>query len=131
MYIVTKRARFEAAHQLQGYEGKCKNLHGHSYQVQVQVARKDGDIIQEGPNRGMVFDLAELGRILKEIINEVDHTKLNDHAELEVTTAEEIAAWIARRVSKELPDDVKVIRCKVWETKTGAAEWRHPCHACK
>jgi len=64
---ITKRFNFEAGHALHGYEGKCKNIHGHSYKLDVTV---QGIPIKDrsNPKYGMVIDFADLKKIVKEEI---------------------------------------------------------------
>jgi len=84
--LVTKRFRFDSAHHLPGYPGKCALPHGHGYRLEVTVA---------GPIRedGLVYDFYDLKRIVKErVIERLDHRDLNDL--LEVPSAENIAVWI-------------------------------------
>jgi len=124
MFSVIKTATFDAAHHLPHYKGVCKNLHGHTYHVEVEIVRWNGDIISEGSNTGMVIDLSEVGNTFKKTIGVLDHTLLNEHPKLKNPTAENLARWIASELQANLPASVNVIRCRVWETPTGAAEWR-------
>ncbi len=87
MFTVTKKFDFAAAHQLPDHDGKCKNLHGHNYYVEVSVS--SGDLIVEGPQRGMVVDLGILSAIGKQYCGLHDHTFLNDV--IDYPTAEIIA----------------------------------------
>lgn len=73
---ITKEYTFEAAHQLPLHSGKCKNLHGHSYQLMVTLS---GPIQKGGSSDGMIMDFAELNPIIKSvIIDKYDHQFLND-----------------------------------------------------
>ena len=68
MITVTKTIRFDAAHVLTNHQGLCKNLHGHTYRVDVSVAQGDGD------TRDMVIDFKDLKRIASEVVCErFDH----------------------------------------------------------
>jgi len=131
MFSVIKTATFDAAHYLPHYKGVCKNLHGHTYHVEVEIARRHGDIISEGPDAGMVIDLSKVGDVLKKTIGALDHTSLNEHPKLKNPTAENLACWIASELQANLPAGVNVIRCRVWETPTGAAEWRVENRQCE
>ena len=85
MYI-TKIFTFDAAHALTQYYGKCENMHGHTYRLEVTV---------EGPvaENGMVVDFVLLKRIVKRrVLEKLDHQNLNDH--FENPSAELIAQWI-------------------------------------
>jgi 6-pyruvoyltetrahydropterin/6-carboxytetrahydropterin synthase len=91
---LTKRFSFEAAHNLIGYKGKCANLHGHSYVLEVTV---EG----EPKHDGMIIDFYDVKKIVEEkIIEKLDHTYLNDI--IEQSTAERIALWIWNALHKEL-----------------------------
>jgi 6-pyruvoyltetrahydropterin/6-carboxytetrahydropterin synthase len=85
--------RFEAAHHLpllaEGH--KCRNMHGHSYRVDVVV----GGVLDA---RGFVMDFAEVDAEVLPLIEKVDHQVLNDIEGLENPTAELIAAWFLERV---------------------------------
>jgi 6-pyruvoyltetrahydropterin/6-carboxytetrahydropterin synthase len=84
--FVTKGFTFDAAHALTRYYGKCENLHGHTYRLEVTV---------EGPvhKNGMVVDFVLLKRIVKRVVlSKLDHQNLNDH--FENPSAENIAVWI-------------------------------------
>lgn len=85
---ITKKFTFEAAHSLPFHDGKCKNLHGHSYRLEVTVA---GPIIESGPKQGMVMDFADITKVVDEnIIKKWDHQFLNDLL-IFPTTAENLA----------------------------------------
>lgn len=76
---VTKIFKFDAAHFLPEHSGKCADLHGHTYRLEVTVARKDGGLVAEGSSAGMVIDFGDLKAIVqREIIEKVDHKMLND-----------------------------------------------------
>lgn len=108
---VTRSFRFEAAHKLPWHPGKCRDLHGHGYTLEVTV---------EGPvgESGIVMDFADLGTVVRrEIIEELDHAYLNDL--MENPTAELIAHDIFKRLeAASLP----VSRIRLWETADCYAE---------
>ena len=107
---ITKKFTFEAAHQLPNHDGKCKNLHGHSYVLEVTVS---GPIIQEGPKEGMIMDFKDLSEIVdREIINQWDHQYLNDILPF-VTTAENLATEALSRLQKS---GLPVTSITLWET---------------
>jgi 6-pyruvoyltetrahydropterin/6-carboxytetrahydropterin synthase len=100
---------FDAAHSLPGYQGKCANLHGHTYQVEIVVEGQVGI-------DGFVMDFYQLKRILASALQELDHNCLNEI--LKNPTAELIAAWISQRMNQELETSpVKLISLKLWEGK--------------
>jgi 6-pyruvoyltetrahydropterin/6-carboxytetrahydropterin synthase len=102
---VTRTFAFEAAHQLPWHPGRCRDLHGHSYRLEVTVEGPLGD-------NGIVMDFSEVkGVVEREVINRYDHRYLNDV--LDNPTAELIAddAW-KRLEAVGLP----VVRIRLWET---------------
>jgi 6-pyruvoyltetrahydropterin/6-carboxytetrahydropterin synthase len=127
--LVSRRESFNAAHQLRDpglteeenrrLFGKCADLHGHNYTLEVVVA---GDIDQ---TTGYVFDLKELSDVIsRRIIEDVDHHNLNtDVPWLEglIPTAENLAAVFWERIRSELPaGSLRAVR--VWETDKNWAE---------
>jgi 6-pyruvoyltetrahydropterin/6-carboxytetrahydropterin synthase len=100
---------FDAAHSLPGYEGKCANLHGHTYRVEMVI---------EGPvgEDGFVMDFYRLKKILKAALQDLDHRCLNDL--LANPTAEMIAGWISKRLKRDLEETpVDLVSLKLWEGK--------------
>lgn len=96
-FTVSKRFAFEAAHSLPylpvGH--KCRNLHGHSYVVEVFCS---------GPldARGFVVDFAEISAAMGPVVERLDHQNLNEILPI-ATTAENLGAWIMEQVSPALP----------------------------
>ncbi|NQW36550.1 MAG: 6-carboxytetrahydropterin synthase [Flavobacteriales bacterium] len=139
---ITKHFNFEAAHALYGYDGKCKNIHGHSYQLFVTVIGKpikDSEHIKNG----MVMDFGDLKKIVnKEIVADFDHaTVLNNqspHRDLATIltsnahkivlveyqpTSENMLIDFAERIKKHLPKNVNLHNLKLYETADSYAEW--------
>ena len=103
------RTEFDAAHSLPGYRGKCANLHGHTYQVEMVV---EGEVGVDG----FVMDFYQLKRILAVALEDLDHRCLNDL--LPMPTAEHIAQWICERLKKEFSEtSVRLVSLKLWEGK--------------
>lgn len=139
---ITKKFDFEAAHALYGYDGKCKNLHGHSYKLVVTVI---GSPITDksNPKWGMVMDFGDLKRIVQqEIINKVDHSvmlcSLSPHSELAEQlikqghqvvytpyqpTSENMVIDFAQRLQKHLPEEVTLHSVLLQETENSYAQW--------
>lgn len=139
---ISKTFKFEAAHQLPGYDGKCARLHGHSYRFEVRLA---GCREESGPKRGMVHDFADLSSTVKErIISCLDHRFISSGEEPYVkwlrgtsggreqletegithigkpTTAENLAEYIGENLRcVGLP----VVRVRLWETASSYADW--------
>ena len=104
---VTKRFRFEAAHHLPGYDGKCARPHGHGYLLEVTV---------EGPIRddGLVFDFYDLKRIVNErVVDRLDHRDLNDI--IAMPSAENVLVWIRDQLRNEM-DGLPVVALRLYET---------------
>ena len=119
---VCKRFEFDAAHHLPEYDGKCKNVHGHHYLLDVEIT---GPVQMEHSQKGMILDFGYLKTIVnKFIIDQFDHTDLN------VTfphypTAEIMVRWIAAELDMRLQDiGIKLVRVRLYETPTAYAEWK-------
>jgi len=139
---ITKHFDFEAAHALHGYDGKCKNIHGHSYQLYVTVI---GTPINDRnhPKNGMVLDFGDLKKIVNtEIIDIFDHSIVLDGNSEHLELAKKIADYshrivmvdyqptsemmiqdFAKKISAKLPNDVKLHALKLYETNNSYAEW--------
>ncbi|MFN8776191.1 MAG: 6-pyruvoyl trahydropterin synthase family protein [Flavobacteriales bacterium] len=139
---VTKRFTFDMAHALYGYDGPCKNIHGHTYHLAVTVA---GVInIQEGhPELGLVVDFSELKEITRQIIlSEFDHALvlkndapysrdgfLPEHFEKVLLvpfqpSCENLLMHFHRLLMEALPARVRLVALRLDETPTSYAEWR-------
>lgn len=110
---VSRNFSFEAAHQLEWHSGACKNLHGHSYRLEVTVAGQLDD-------NGIVIDFSDLSAVVnREVIDVYDHTYLNDF--LPNPTAELIAADIWQRLDAA---GLGVDTIVLWETENSKVELR-------
>ncbi|GAB6098820.1 6-carboxytetrahydropterin synthase QueD [Halanaerocella petrolearia] len=143
---VTKIFSWDMAHMLAGHEGQCKNLHGHTYKLEVEVTNKAGQLEEVGPAQGMIVDFKDLKRVVKEeIINPLDHAFLywanssdkiehqlanilqeGDRKVVEVDfrpTAENMAHHFWEILQSRLSElDIEILSIKVWETPTSYAE---------
>ncbi len=72
MYYITTETSFDAAHFLKGYEGKCKNIHGHRWRVVVKI--QSDELLKDKQHNGMIVDFKELKNALKELTEKFDHT---------------------------------------------------------
>lgn len=120
---VTKSFSFDAAHFLPNHKGKCSNMHGHTYKLEVTVIRDNGQLIDKGSDEGMVIDFSDLKSIVKsEVLDKVDHKVLNEVFPFR-TTAENMAAYIFDVLDEKLSSyGVKVERIRLWETPDSWAE---------
>lgn len=111
-FILKTLLDFASAHTLRDYPGDCAKLHGHNWKIEVQVVgQKLNDI-------GMVIDFKMIKRHAKQVVAELDHTYLNDHAHFQRVnpTAENIAQYLYNEIAKRIEsDDVKMHSITVWE----------------
>ncbi|MGS2762466.1 6-pyruvoyl trahydropterin synthase family protein [Sinomicrobium sp. M5D2P9] len=139
---LTKLFGFETGHALYGYDGKCKNVHGHSYKLAVTVIGKPiTDPLHV--KCGMVIDFGDLKMIVKEeIVDKFDHAtvfnKNTPHAELAEElkkhghnvllvdyqpTSENMVIDFSEKIKARLPEDIALHSLKLHETETSYAEW--------
>lgn len=113
---VVRRCSFAAAHYLPHYKGKCANLHGHSFVIEVGVS---GEVDSES---GMVVDFGELKGVLQPILDNLDHHCIN--TVLENPTAENIALYVLNWLSNnwEIRKDMHIEFIRLWETEDSYAE---------
>jgi 6-pyruvoyltetrahydropterin/6-carboxytetrahydropterin synthase len=117
MYRLRIESDFDAAHKIEGYEGKCAKLHGHTYKVEVIVLTKEIDSI------GISFDLRLLKEKLVKITNRFDHSFLNDMKELGNPSVENISKYIYQNMKDNLPNGGTLERVRVWETPKSWCEY--------
>lgn len=139
---VTKSFNFETAHALYGYDGKCKNIHGHSYKLFVTV-KGIPNLDQDNPKFGMVIDFGDIKSIVRsEVIDLFDHAillnensphkQLGDNLMKEghkvIFTAyqpscENMLLDMVARISPKLPEFIQLQSLRLHETETSYAEW--------
>lgn len=135
---VVKKFSFEAAHALDGYDGKCKDIHGHSYKLEVHV-RGIPLMDSEEPTCGMVVDFGSLKKIVKEsILTKFDHrlilrndSRFNSIAPINQRlrfvsyqpTCENMLLEIVGILNNKLQGNLDLIGVKLQETETSSAEW--------
>ena len=121
MYELTVQLEFSAAHHLRDYPGKCSRLHGHNYRVEVTVAdRQLGD-------HGMLIDFGRLKQICQQVVDELDHSLLNDHPFFQQNnpTAENISCYLYTEIAERLNDsEISLEAVRVWESATSSASYR-------
>ena len=139
---ITKQFTFETGHALYGHDGKCKNIHGHSYKLSVTIFGKPlGD--SKSSKFGMIMDFSDLKKIVKEeIVNPLDHAtifnKNTPHKELAMTlknsghkviladyqpTCELLIIDFAHKIKKRLPPYISLHSLKLQETESSFANW--------
>lgn len=138
--IVTRHVEFEAAHLLDDYPGACANLHGHSYKLEVSISG------QRDNKFGFVMDFKDLNTMLKEIVP--DHAYIyntNSASDIELNianmlisngnrvwaipctaSAENMSEILANDIQAQLPEGLKVVKLKLWETTNSFATWEPP-----
>jgi len=129
------------AHALYGYDGPCKNIHGHSYQLEVTVSGEPRNDPSH-PKHGMVMDFSDLKKIVNEtIVGPLDHALLlngnSPHKNIPQLdqnfekvlfvdyqpTCENMLLDFKNRIIKRLPHSVKLVNLKLKETPNSFAEW--------
>ncbi|MDG6894828.1 6-carboxytetrahydropterin synthase QueD [Volucribacter amazonae] len=139
-FKISKEFSFDMAHLLDGHDGKCQNLHGHTYKLQVEVSQS---LQQTRAKKGMVMDFGDIKNIVKRaILDPLDHAFIYDqHSERESqiaqllnqlnsktfafptrTTAEEMARFIFNRLKYE--ENLPVSAIRLWETPTSFCEYQ-------
>ena len=113
MFKLNVMSDFSSAHRLEGYEGACKNLHGHNWKVRVGINAAKTDAI------GMTLDFGVVKKYLNTLMDNLDHKYLND---LECfrginPTSENIASYIFKELSKSINGEfVRVAEVEIWES---------------
>jgi len=124
--LVSKEFTFDASHHLHAYEGKCKNLHGHTYKVVFGISGFTDEI-------GLVLDFGDIKKIWKEDIEiYLDHRYLNETLPNMNTTAENMVVWIYEKMKEALETEerkeqyhgARVEFVRLFETPTSYAEAR-------
>ncbi len=138
---VTKRFHFEMAHTLYEYDGLCRNIHGHSYYLEVTLIGEPRNEPKH-PKDGMVMDFGRIKQLVKEqIVNRFDHAlmvnNLIPESQKELLrqtnerffvvdfqpTSENMVVYIAKILQQHLPSGVNLFSIRLYETATSFAEW--------
>lgn len=127
MLTVIKKFTFCYGHHLPNHPGKCKNVHGHNSEVEVEVGL-DHCFVPDGlKDNGMIIDFGELKNLVNEILEKLDHQYLNETVPMMYLppTAENLALFLKVNIKKALAGSGNVlIRIRVSETPTSWAEWK-------
>ena len=120
MYELMIRGHFDAAHALHGYPGECRNLHGHTWDIEVIVRGSELDEV------GIVYDFKTLKADLAGVLEPLDHAYLNevppfDHIN---PTAENLSRYIYESLMTTVGDAVKVLEVAVWESPVAKITYR-------
>ena len=122
MFEVTVEETFAAGHALRNYHGKCENVHGHNYKVQVTFAGPRLDSI------GLLVDFVHVKRLMRAAIERLDHQFLNDLPPFDILnpSAENIAKYFYEEIAKGLNAEIPVLveAVRIWETDTASATYR-------
>lgn len=139
---LTKEFSFEAAHLLEGYDGACREIHGHSYRLFVTV-RSVPVCDERDPKLGMVMDFGRLKQIVgEEVVQRLDHAFVMRRTPADTGLAEALGARFERivcvdyqptcenmladfaaRIAARLPEGVELYALRLHETATSYAEW--------
>lgn len=137
MYKLKTKASFDSAHFLKDYDGKCSNIHGHRWSVEIEVGAET--LESDTQNRGMVIDFSNLKKDLKEIADYFDHSLIMEIGSLRQATEDALVAENLRIVkvdfrptaenfAKYIYDEMtsrgyKVIEASVYETPNNVASY--------
>ncbi len=121
MFTLSKTKQVEAAHQLPHHDGKCRGLHGHTWTITVEV--RGPKLNELGPKRGMLFDYYDIGVLMKEHVEVLDHRFLNDLYENPTSEviAEALFNVMAPRVATMSDGMAELSRVLVSETQNSLA----------
>ena len=121
MFEISVEETFAAGHALRGYRGKCEKVHGHNYKVLVTV---EGERLDSA---GLLLDFVEVKRLLRVVIDRLDHEFLNDVPPFDALnpSAENMAKYFYDEISQALPPSpARIASVKIWETDTSTATYR-------
>jgi 6-pyruvoyltetrahydropterin/6-carboxytetrahydropterin synthase len=120
MYEVTIEASFSAAHSLRNYRGRCEDLHGHNWKVEVTVVSDDLDEI------GLAIDFKILKEKTRAIIDQLDHHHLNELSPFAQRnpSSENIARYLFEQLKEDLKGErVRLSKVTVWESEGSKATY--------
>ena len=122
MFEVMIERNFSSAHQLRGYHGKCENLHGHNYKIEIYARGSELN------NIGLLVDFVELKAAADEIVQYLDHRNINELPPFDKElnpSAENLARFILERVARRVADDrVQIYKVRCFETPTSIATYQ-------
>jgi 6-pyruvoyltetrahydropterin/6-carboxytetrahydropterin synthase len=120
MFEVSVEETFAAGHALRNYRGKCENVHGHNYRVQVTVEGPELDDI------GLLVDFGEVKKLIRGVVARLDHRFLNELAPFDAInpSAENLARYFYDEVSSGLAAGPQLREVRIWETDITCATYR-------
>jgi len=122
MFEVMIERNFSSAHQLRGYRGKCENLHGHNYKIEIYARGRELD------RTGLLVDFVELKAAADEVVNYLDHRNINELPPFDEElnpSAENLARYILERVASRVGDGrAQVYKVRCFETPTSVATYQ-------
>jgi 6-pyruvoyltetrahydropterin/6-carboxytetrahydropterin synthase len=122
LFEVMIERNFSSAHQLRGYKGKCENLHGHNYKIEIYARGNELD------NIGLLVDFGELKEAADEVVAYLDHRNINELPPFDEElnpSAENLARYILERVSSRVGDErVRIYKVRCFETPTSVATYQ-------
>lgn len=115
--ILIREFKFDAAHNLIEYHGKCERLHGHTYKLVVKLEGKPG-------KEDMIMDFSELKSIVQaKVLQQLDHSYINNF--IKQPSAENIAQWVWDRLNDELcRENCRLYEVEIWETENCGVSYR-------
>lgn len=124
MWELSVRLDFSAAHQLRNYQGRCEQMHGHNWVVEIRVRSRVLD------GCGLAMDFGEIRAAARRVLDTLDHRLLNEQGPfLQVNpSAENIAAYIFREMAPSIPDPCTLHAVTVYETPEMSATYREAGH---
>ena len=113
---------FSSAHQLRGYRGKCENLHGHNYKIEIYARGKELNSI------GLLVDFVELKQAADDLVTYLDHKNLNELEPFVVEqnpSAENVARFVLEKLAAKINDErVQIYKVRCFETPTSVATYQ-------
>lgn len=112
MYKIAVKTHFDSAHLIRNHNGRCRNLHGHRWDMEVVFSGGELD------EMGMIIDFKDIKKILKEITDKYDHHNLNEIPPFDVInpTAENLSRIIFQEIKKRTPEAIDLTEVKIWES---------------
>lgn len=120
LWRLTVRSEFSSAHALRHYRGKCENIHGHNYGVEVTV---EGRVLSADTE--LVMDFSELKKLLKNVLDNLDHQLLNRVPPFDShnPSSENLSWYIWQRMQPGIPDNVRLYSVTVSEKAAQSATY--------